>query len=230
MIGTGINTRIKIQDVLTNQLPKFILDESPYTVDFLNQYYISQEHQGAPTDLSDNLDQYLNFDNLTPNVIQNSTTLTGITTIGAKTIHVDSTKGFPNQYGLLKIDDEIITYTGITTNTFTGCQRGFSGITSYHDENEKEDLVFSTSQASLHDSDSSVKNLSVLFLKEFYQKIKSTFTPGLEKTEVTENLNVGNFLKNARTFYQTKGTDESFRILFKAVPMCILPFAYGGPS
>ena len=74
MIGTGINTRIKIQDVLTNQLPKFILDESPYTVDFLNQYYISQEHQGAPTDLSDNLDQYLNFDNLTPNVIQNSTT------------------------------------------------------------------------------------------------------------------------------------------------------------
>ena len=45
---------------------------------------------------------------------------------------LSNTKGFPEQYGLLKIDDEIITYTGVTTNTFTGCIRGFSGITSYH--------------------------------------------------------------------------------------------------
>ena len=145
MIGTGIDTRIKIQDVLANQLPKFILDESPYTVDFLNQYYISQEYQGAPIDISENLDQYINLDNLTPNVIQNSTTSTGITTIGAKIINVTSTKGFPNQYGLLKIDNEIITYTGITTNTFTGCERGFSGITSYYADTNKEDLVFSSS-------------------------------------------------------------------------------------
>ena len=164
MIGTGINTRVKIQDILSNQLPQFILDESPLTVDFLKQYYISQENQGAPIDLVDNLDQYLNLDHLTPDVIQNSTTLTGITTIGAKTISVNSTKGFPNQYGLLKIGDEIITYTGITTNTFTGCERGFSGITSYHADLEKENLVFSTSTASEHSSLDSVENLSVLFL------------------------------------------------------------------
>ena len=217
MIGTGINTRVKIQDILSNQLPQFILDESPLTVDFLNQYYISQEHQGAPVDIVDNLDQYLNLDNLTPNVIQNSTTLTGITTIGAKTISVNSTKGFPNQYGLLKIDDEIITYTGITTNSFIGCERGFSGITSYHADLEKENLVFSTSTASEHSTSTSVENLSVLFLKEFYQKIKSTITPGLEKTDFTTDLNVGNFLKNSRSLYQSKGTDESFRILFRAL-------------
>ena len=28
----------------------------------------------------------------------------------------------------LKIDDEIITYTGIGTTSFTGCIRGFSGV------------------------------------------------------------------------------------------------------
>ena len=172
MIGTGINTRVKIQDILSNQLPQFILDESPLTVDFLNQYYISQEHQGAPVDIVDNLDQYLNLDHLTPDVIQNSTTLSGITTIGAKTITVNSTKGFPNQYGLLKIDNEIITYTGITTNTFIGCERGFSGITSYHADLERENLIFSTSSASEHSSSTSVENLSVLFLKEFYSYIK----------------------------------------------------------
>tara|TARA_B100000963_G_scaffold352850_1_gene366655 strand:+ start:2828 stop:15466 length:12639 start_codon:yes stop_codon:yes gene_type:complete len=217
MIGTGINTRVKIQDILSNQLPQFILDESPLTVDFLNQYYISQEHQSAPVDLVDNLDQYLNLDNLTPNVIENSTNLTDITTIDDKTIFVNSTKGFPNQYGLLKIDDEIITYTGITTNSFTGCERGFSGITSYHADLEKENLVFSTSTASEHSTSTSVENLSVLFLKEFYQKIKSTITPGLQKTNFAKNLNVGNFLKNSRSLYQSKGTDESFRILFRAL-------------
>ena len=217
MIGTGINTRVKIQDILSNQLPQFILDESPKTLDFLNQYYISQEHQSAPIDLVDNLDQYLNLDHLTPNVIQNSTTLTGITTIGAKTISVNSTKGFPNQYGLLKINDEIITYTGITTNTFTGCERGFSGITSYHADLEQENLVFSTSIASEHQSSTTVENLSVLFLKEFYEKIKSTITPGLEKTNFTTDLNVGNFLKNSKSLYRSKGTDESFRILFRAL-------------
>ena len=35
MIQTGIVSKVKIQDILSNQLPKFILDESPSTVDFL---------------------------------------------------------------------------------------------------------------------------------------------------------------------------------------------------
>ena len=141
MIQTGIVSKVKIQDILSNQLPNFIRDESPLTVDFLKQYYISQEYQGGPTDISDNLDQYINVTNLTPEVIVDTSTTVGITTIGAKIINVTSTKGFPIQYGLLKIDNEIITYTGLTKNTFTGCVRGFSGITSYHADTNKEDLV-----------------------------------------------------------------------------------------
>ena len=35
---------------------------------------------------------------------------------------------------LLKIDDEIISYTGKTDYSFTGCIRGFVGITSYRSE------------------------------------------------------------------------------------------------
>ena len=57
MIETGIDRRIKLQDILPNQLPKFILEESPLTSDFLQQYYISKEFQGGPIDLTDNLDQ-----------------------------------------------------------------------------------------------------------------------------------------------------------------------------
>ena len=121
MIETGIVSKVKVQDVISNQLPEFIRDESSLTGEFLKQYYISQEYQGAPIDLADNLDQYLNINNLLPEVIVDTSTTVGLTTIGAETIEVSSTKGFPNQYGLLKIDNEIITYTGITTNSFTGC-------------------------------------------------------------------------------------------------------------
>ena len=77
-------------------------------------------------------------------------------------------KGFPKEYGLFKINDEIFTYTGITTNSFTGCVRGFSGITTYSNSINPEELIFSTSSASNHDSTSKVSNLSALFLKEFY--------------------------------------------------------------
>ena len=214
MIQTGFESRIKLQDIIENQLPEFILDESPKTSSFLKQYYISQEFQGGTVDIVENLDQYLKLDNLIPEVVIGSTTLTNNVSATGIAITVTSTKGFPQKYGLLKIDNEIITYTGITTNTFTGCIRGFSGITSYHKELNSEELVFSTSEASSHNSSSNVQNLSAIFLQEFYKKLKYTLTPGLENLNFVSDLNVGNFVKEARTLYESKGSDESFRILF----------------
>jgi hypothetical protein len=217
MITTGFESRVKIQQIIQNQLPEFILDESPKTVDFLKQYYISQEYQGGPVDIVDNLDQYLKLDNLIPEVINGSTVLSSSISATDVEIFVESTKGFPNRYGLLKIGDEIITYTDKNETTFIGCIRGFSGVTDYHKDLEYEELVFSTSTASTHTSDSVVENLSVLFLQEFYKKIKYSLTPGLEDLEFVSDLNVGNFIKEARTFYQSKGTTESFRILFNVL-------------
>jgi len=222
MIQTGvesIESRVKIQQIISSQLPNFILDESPNTLEFLKQYYVSQEYQGGPTDIAENLDQYLKLDNLTPETVVNNVNLSEDigTDVNVGIITVTSTKGFPQKYGLLKIDDEIITYTGITTNTFIGCIRGFSGITSYHADLNQEELVFSKSKIEKHKKNSSVQNLSSLFLKEFYKKIKNTFTPGLEEYDFVNDLNVGNFIKEARSFYQAKGTDESFRILFNVL-------------
>ena len=217
MIQTGFESRVKVQQVIENQLPNFILDESPNTAEFLKQYYISQEYQGGPIDIAENLDQYLKLDNLTPEVIVGFTELSTNISSSAGIVTVTSTKGFPQTYGLLKIDDEIITYTGITTNTFTGCIRGFSGVTNYHSNLNQEELVFSESISAFHNTGSSVQNLSSLFLKEFYKKLKYTFTPGLEEVDFVSNLNVGNFIKEARSFYQAKGTDESFRILFNVL-------------
>ena len=217
MIQTGFESKVKIQQILDNQLPEFVRSESSTTIDFLKQYYISQEYQGGPVDISDNLSEYLKLDNLTPKVVIDSTTTVGITTVGAKIINVTSTKGFPNQYGLLKIDDEIITYTGLTTNTFTGCVRGFCGITSYHKELNQEELVFNDTTAASHSTNSNIKNLSSLFLKEFYKKQKYTLTPDLIDVDFAPDVNVGNFIKESRSLYEAKGTDESFRILFNVL-------------
>ena len=125
MSQPDFEARVKIQQIIENQLPEFILGESPLTSEFLKQYYISQEYQGGPVDILENIDQYIKLDNLTPEVIVGSVNLTSNISSSSGIITVTSTKGFPQNYGLLKIDDEIITYAGITTNTFTGCIRGF---------------------------------------------------------------------------------------------------------
>ena len=217
MIQTGFESRVKIQDIISSQLPEFILDESPKTLDFLKQYYISQEYQGGTVDIVENLDQYLKLDNLTPEIIVDSSVLESPITDSDDIITVSSTKGFPPKYGLLKIDDEIITYTGITTNTFTGCIRGFSGITNYHDDLNSEELIFQTSNKESHNVDSKITNLSSLFLKEFFEKFKSTFAPGFESRKFNSKIDVGNFIKEIKSLYSSKGTDESFRILFNVL-------------
>ena len=217
MIETGFDSRVKVQQVIESQVPEFVRSDFPKYIEFLRQYYVSQEYQGGPVDIAENLDQYLRLDNITPEVISGVNTLTYDITTNSGIVTVTSTRGYPSEYGLLKIDDEIITYTGITTNTFTGCVRGFCGITEYNKSTAPGELVFSNSESASHTSGSNVVNLSALFLKEFYDKIRFSITPGLEKVEFTDNLDVSNFVKEARAFYQAKGTSESYRILFKVL-------------
>jgi len=218
MIRNGFESRVKVQEVVENQLPSFLLDESPNASKFLEQYYISQEYQGGPIDIVENLDQYLKPDNLIPEITTGSNILVeNIGTNDTTIIVSPNTKGFPNKYGLLKIDNEIITYTEKTENSFLGCIRGFSGIERYKQDLNREELVFNTTSASTHSANAFVENLSSLFLKEFFAKIKKTFLPGFEELSFANNVNIGNFIKQARGFYESKGTNESFRILFNVL-------------
>jgi len=207
--------RIKISSIIKNQLPEYVKEEFPLASEFLSQYYISQESQGSSYDIIQNIDKYIKIDNVS-NLIESTTLSTEVDFFDTE-IQVDSTAGFPSEYGLLKIDDEIITYTGITTNTFTGCVRGFSGVSSLKDSQKIDQLVFSTTDANSHSVGTIVENLSILFLKEFYKKIKIQLVPGLEDQEFYEGLNESLFVKQSKDFYSSKGTDSSFKILFSAL-------------
>ena len=211
-------TRIKINSIIQNQLPEFVKEEFPLVSEFLKQYYISLETQGSPFDLVQNIDKYVKVDNLS-NLIS-STTLTSDVSFYGDTISVVSTVGFPESYGLLLIDSEVITYTSKTSTTFEGCVRGFSGITSYKNSDE---LTFTESESQEHSAldangdPTEVLNLSILFLQEFFIKLKTQITPGFENRELYSELNDGLFIKQANDFYSSKGTERSFDILFRSL-------------
>jgi len=183
-------TRIKISSIVENQLPQFVLEEFPLVSEFLSQYYTSLESQGNVSDVLQNIDRYIKVDQLT-NLVE-STELSSNVTFFDSTINVLSTAGFPDSYGLLLIDSEIITYTSKTSTTFEGCVRGFNGVTSY---DLKDQLTFSESQAEEHSTSAIVKNLSILFLKEFFKKVKKQITPGFEERELYSDLNERIFVK-----------------------------------
>ena len=213
MIETSLS-RVKIHEVIESQIPESIGSDNPVFGEFLKQYYISQEYQGGPVDIAENLNEYKSIDFL------NSDNLTGFTSVSnyirsnSKTIYVDSTNGWPSSYGLLKIDDEIITYTGIGSTSFTGCVRGFSGIENNQKTNAPEYLTFTQSGVSTHADRSRVTNLSNIFLQKFFKKVKGQIAPGFVNRNFTGNLDSRLFLKQAQDFYSAKGTEEGFKILF----------------
>ena len=160
--------KIQFNNIVQNQLPQYVIEEYPLVVDFLKSYYQGQEYQGGPIDLVQNIDSYTKVDNQV-GLVEN-VGLGASVDINSEIIQVDmknnptGTLGFPDSYGLIKINDEIITYTGITTFAFTGCIRGFAGITSYKSPTNPEQLVFETTDADEHSKGDTIQNLSSLFL------------------------------------------------------------------
>ena len=213
--------KIQFNNIVQNQLPQYVIEEYPLVVDFLKSYYQGQEYQGGPIDLVQNIDSYTKIDN---QVGLTEYVGLGVSVgINSETIEVDmknnptGTLGFPDSYGLIKINDEIITYTGITTFAFTGCVRGFAGVSSYKSPTNPEELVFETTSAEEHDKGDSIQNLSSLFLKEFLLKTKHQLIPGIEGKDLSSKLDQNIFIKQSKDFYLSKGTDRGFEIIFKSL-------------
>ena len=164
MIDTSIQ-RVKISQVIENQLPEFVQAENPIFVDFMKQYYKSQEFQGGVVDIAENIDRYTKLQSFVGAALTEYTGLSTNSTAYEDKIYVDSTKGYPESYGLLKIDDEIITYTGIGATYFEGCVRGFSGVDSLDHPTRSDLLTFNTTVGAAHTGGTKVHNLSNLFVR-----------------------------------------------------------------
>ena len=211
--------RIKFQNIVESQVPDYVRDDFPLLVEFLKQYYVSQENESGTYDLIQNIDQYVKVDELsnlvTSTVLSDNVSYTDTTIRTASTGNF--TDGFPNRDGLIQIDSEIIYYEYKTDTTFENCSRGFSAVTSYESTNAPDELVFTESEADTHTSGAEIKNLNNIFLQEFFKKIKNQFVPGFSERTLYSDLDQRNFVFGADSFYKSKGTDRSFEILFRAL-------------
>ena len=211
--------RIKFQNIVESQVPDYVRDDYPLLVDFLKQYYVSQEFESGTYDIVQNIDQYVKVEELTH--LKTSTILGADLSYIDTTITTNSTEnfteGFPTRDGLIQIDDEIVYYEYKTDTTFENCRRGFSAVTSYEGSNTPDELVFTTTEADTHTKNTEIKNLSILFLQKFLLKLKSQVVPGFEDRTLYSGLNQENFIYHSDSFYKSKGTDRSFEILFRAL-------------
>ena len=228
------NTNIKISSVIENQVPEFIRVEYPLFIDFLKEYYNSVEAPFGPVDIIENISKYVKIDEI-DNITDDLVLFHDVNQVTNQIVVYspsNNTKGISNSYGLIAIDNEIILYKNIAFETITennieydvikliDCVRGFSGVTSLDNTTKPDQLVFSESKAASHSSDKKTKkveNLSLIFFNKFLKKIKYQFLPGFEDREFYSDLNESLFLKQSKDFYSSKGTDSSFKILFKAL-------------
>jgi hypothetical protein len=216
MIDTSIQ-RVKISQVIENQLPEFVQADNPLFVEFMKQYYVSQEYQGGTVDIGENIDQYTKLQTYVGSATTVYTGLSTDTQSYSTTIYVDNTRGWPEKYGLLKIDDEIVTYTGIGSTYFSGCVRGFSGVDALERSTRPDLLSFSSTVGAAHTGGTKVYNLSNLFLQEFFNNLKSTFANGFQNRSLYGDVNQVQFIRQVKDFFKTKGTEESYKILFKVL-------------
>ena len=67
--------RINISDRVADQLPEFIREEDQQFVQFLFEYYKSQEKTGRSYNILNNLLRYLDLDAYDPKLLTSSTTV-----------------------------------------------------------------------------------------------------------------------------------------------------------
>ena len=216
------DTRIvKVESILESQIPSFLASDSPLFKEFLTQYYISQTHSTGTLDFANNLKDYKNISTYASEklyTLNHTCYLIEDVLSFDDEIEINSAVGFPDKYGLIQINNEIITYTGISEENskvkFTGCIRGFSGVTKIDDIQDISGLTFSTTFAEEHLSGAVVKNLNSIFYEKLFQKFKSHYLPDFEDRDFNSKIDLELVLSRAKDFYLTKGTDTSFKILF----------------
>ena len=187
-------TANKISFLVDQQLPDFINEEYELFGKFIQKYYEQLELQGQPLDIITNLQTYRDIDFYENNLLNQSTTVSGLVNTLDTTITVTDASSFPKNGGYFKIDDEICFYKSRTDTEFLEVSRGVSGNTKIGDLYEKSTFV--TTQADNHILGSTVHNISNLFLyalvKSFEKQYLSNFPEAYLKGDIDKRTLIKN--------------------------------------
>lgn len=209
----NLKTR-NISSLIQSQVPGFINEDYELFVKFLKSYYAQQELSGGVLDIVLNLTKYRNINFYSKDILNQFCKVASTVGISDTTISVDNTEGFPDQ-GLILIDDEIIFYTSKTGTEFRGLSRGVSGSTTLGDLYRESNFV--STQASTHNVDTSVQNISNLFLYGLIQGFESEYLAGIPEKYLRGEIDKRTLIKNIASFYKAKGTKRSIQFIFNSL-------------
>ena len=108
------NKNINVSDRVEGQLPEFIREEDRQFVNFLFEYYKSQEKTGRPYDILNNLLSYLDLDEYNTRQLSSVTQLLSNVGLYEDKLEVESIDGFLDQNGSIMIDNEVMYYESVT--------------------------------------------------------------------------------------------------------------------
>ena len=130
-----------------------------------------------------------------------------------KFLKLNNTYGFPDENGVILIDDEIILYRKKVGNILYDLKRGASGtyiLPTFTSEGE-----YATTEPASHLAGAKVYNLSVLFMVAMLENIHKTFTPDISSPRMSDEVDRSIVLSKIKDFYRSKGSKLGIKALFK---------------
>ena len=208
----------RISTLVDKQLPDFISAEYPKFSAFVQKYYEQLELQGQPLDIIQNLTKYADIDFYEKQLLSEYTVSTSNISTVATEIFVDNTDSFPETFGYVLIDDEIIFYASKTANSFVDCVRNVSGTTKLGDlYNSSIYKQGDYGNGVGHLSGVEVYNISNLFLYAFVKNYESQYLASFPEESLKPEVDKRTLIKNIKQFYRAKGTDQSIKFIFNSI-------------
>jgi len=205
----------RISTLIESQLPEFISTEYELFGKFVEKYYESQEVQGGPLDVINNIQKYLDIDYYEQSLLKQNSILSSSISETATSIVLEDGTGFPEKNGYVQIADEIIFYGERNNNTLLNCSRGVSGNVSLGDLYEKSNFV-GTSAVS-HAAGDVVLNISNLFLYAIVRNFEAQYLGSFPEKYLRGEVDKRTLIKNIQKFYKAKGTDSSIKFIFNTI-------------
>jgi hypothetical protein len=206
---------IKLSSLVRRQLPEFISTHYSTFASFLEKYYESLEITGQPLDILSNIANYYDINFYEKNLLQKGTNLSSFVSVNDDEIELDDAIAFPEEYGYVKIDNEICFYTKKEGNTLTGVYRGISASTKLGDLYNKSEFVSSNSEN--HAVGTYVQNISNLFLFAILKSFEAQYLSSIPEKYLNEKIDKRTLIKNITDFYRSKGSEKSIQFIFNSL-------------
>lgn len=197
---------------IDSTLPDYIVEQYGQFVNFMTAAGESEERIGFGQDLLQNLQKYRDFDTYQNGIVKYGILSQNITP-ESEELTLEDGYGFPDENGVLFIDDEIILYRTKEGNTFYGLKRGSAGTTILPTFTSSG--YYQETCAAEHYTGARVSNLSVLFLAAMLETIYDSFAADIDPSRIHSEVNQSTLLSNIRDFFQSKGTKLGIKSLFK---------------